>query len=372
MIDSNEFKKRTADIKIMHIDSSSKLLENSTQLLHKMFDKVFFTSKGLNALAIFQIEHPQIVLSEIELQDTSGIELIRQIKKISPSTHIVVITSHDTKENLIELIPLHVNKLLTKPIQAPALVKTLIEIIEEIEKEREKEKALSSQPVKILQMQAQKPCFEEITTIAKETKLDDSTILIEQLLEIKKLKKVVHLHNYYKGLSITNNAYIVDVGSTHITLRTNNVQQKAIQYASKSVLVSDLLPKPISCSNILKIEFNSEQVMFRDFVPLDSSPITRKSVRVDVNEVNSVLININGHIFAGEASIEDISIDAVKLRLDSMPAGIHKNLFPILLELTIETQLTAIQLKCEAKYLREDEKDSSYSVLTTSQNYNWH
>lgn len=353
MIDLNDVKAKAVGIKIMHLDASAKFLENSSLLLHKIFDTVFSISKGYKALEIFQIESPQIVLTELELADLNVIELIKTIQKISPTTHIVVITSHDTKENLIHLIPLHIANILIKPINATMLLATLSEIIETIQKNKD--------------IQTSPNQYEQITVNENIVQQNNTTICCENSLEslyiLYKSNKVVHLHNYYKGLSVTNNAYIIDVGANHITLKMNNLQQKAIQYEGKTILSHDNLSKPFLCTEILKMDFNHEFVTFKNFTPQDNTPINRKYVRIDFTNPHTVTLMVNDHPFLGNISIQDISIDAVKLSLDALPAGIHQNNYPIVIKFDIQMESEHLVLSSNAKYLREDENDSSYSVV---------
>jgi DNA-binding NarL/FixJ family response regulator len=50
------------------------------------------------ALEILRQQSPDVVFLDIALPQSNGIEFIRRIKKITPDTRIVVLTSHDSTE----------------------------------------------------------------------------------------------------------------------------------------------------------------------------------------------------------------------------------------------------------------------------------
>jgi hypothetical protein len=144
---------------------------------------------------------------------------------------------------------------------------------------------------------------------------------------------------------------------------TNNIQQKAIQYEAKTTATSDLFTTALVCNNLLKIEFNNGTVTFKDFTLQQSSPILRKVVRVVLESPHTVTLSINEHLFHGDISIIDLSVDAVKLKLDALPAGVHTSSNSVKIDINIENGIETVVLNTDAKYLREDENDSSYSIV---------
>lgn len=50
------------------------------------------------ALEIAESQQPQIILLDITLQDSSGLDLIEKFKGCSPTSHIIMLTMHDNKQ----------------------------------------------------------------------------------------------------------------------------------------------------------------------------------------------------------------------------------------------------------------------------------
>ena len=55
-----------------------------------------------------------------------------------------------------------------------------------------------------------------------------------------------------------------------------------------------------------------------------TSPITRKTIRVVPDGKQSVSLFIREGKFHGDCEIEDISLDAVKIKMNALPAGLVK------------------------------------------------
>ena len=62
------------------------------------------TASGKQAIRLFDSNHPDIVLLDLQLPDISGIEVLRHIKRIAPEIPVVVLTSHEENELLFEAL----------------------------------------------------------------------------------------------------------------------------------------------------------------------------------------------------------------------------------------------------------------------------
>jgi len=68
--------------------------------------------KGLgDALASLQ---PDVVLLDLELGDSGGVESLRYFREVAPSTHVIIYTSHDEEERIIQAAELGVDGYLLK------------------------------------------------------------------------------------------------------------------------------------------------------------------------------------------------------------------------------------------------------------------
>jgi DNA-binding NarL/FixJ family response regulator len=155
----------------------------------------------------------------------------------------------------------------------------------------------------------------------EKSEIDDKSpkVMYELLESIMRNDLPIQLHNYYKGLSITNNAKIVSISENSITVKTNFAQQKAIRIEKRTWITSDTLPRAIMCKDIV---FSEQKIELKNIYFTTNSPVTRSSVRVAPEEEHKVTLYINGEEFHGDVIIKDISIKAFRLGLKAYPAGL--------------------------------------------------
>jgi len=200
----------------------------------------------------------------------------------------------------------------------------------------------------------------------KQTNLDekeqDTQVMFDLLEVIQRNSAKIELHNYYKGLSITNDGVITDTQNTTLTLKTNYLQQKAIQYEGKTIIVSEALPHAIECSTIVKMKFDNQSIELKNIKFIKSSPVSRKTIRVFPEEKHSASLFLGENKFHGDVRIEDISLDAVKLQLNALPAGLQAG-DEVHLDLVLELDKKPLIINTAATMFRKSESRYSFSVV---------
>lgn len=74
------------------------------------------TDNGKDALEIFNDYQPDLVLSDINMAQMNGIELLQAIKKIKSDTIVIMLTAYNSESYVIECMKLGANNYLKKPI----------------------------------------------------------------------------------------------------------------------------------------------------------------------------------------------------------------------------------------------------------------
>ncbi len=203
--------------------------------------------------------------------------------------------------------------------------------------------------------------FDEKQTSVDE-KQTDSKAMFDLLEVIQRNSAKIEVHNYYKGLSITNDAVISELKDASIVIKTSYLQQKAIQFEQKTLLVSEALPHAIYCEEVLKIGFEKQTVELKSLRFTKTSPITRKTIRVRPEEKHSASLFLGENKFHGDVSIEDISLDGVKLKLNALPAGLEKG-SEVNLDIVLELDKRPLIINTKAILLRKVESRHSFSIV---------
>lgn len=114
--------------------------------LKKRLKILYVAEDGLDGLEQFKKYKPDLVISDVSMPKMNGLEMIKAIKAISPSTPVILTTAHDYEANIYEAVQLGINKFLPKPIELEALRSALFSITKKIalkKLENKKEKELS-------------------------------------------------------------------------------------------------------------------------------------------------------------------------------------------------------------------------------------
>lgn len=83
--------------------------------------EVFTAAGGEEGIEIFKSESPTIVLTDIKMPGIDGIEVLKQVKELSPDTEVIMITGHGDMDLAIEALKLEASDFLNKPIKDEAL-----------------------------------------------------------------------------------------------------------------------------------------------------------------------------------------------------------------------------------------------------------
>ncbi|OGR39322.1 MAG: histidine kinase, partial [Desulfovibrionales bacterium GWA2_65_9] len=77
---------------------------------------VFEAASGDEALAVFERVRPPVVLTDIRMPGMDGLELLRQIKGISPDTEVILVTGHGDLDMAVAGLKLDACDFIAKPV----------------------------------------------------------------------------------------------------------------------------------------------------------------------------------------------------------------------------------------------------------------
>lgn len=202
----------------------------------------------------------------------------------------------------------------------------------------------------------------DASRVKSDENIKDSKAMFKLLEIIHRNSAKIQLQNYYKGLSIVNNAIITEMKEDSLVIKTNFLQQKAVQHEKKSIIVSDALPNAIVCDEVVNMSFDNQSIVFKNIHFISTSPVTRSTVRVVPEDKHTVSLFLGDNKFQGEVSIEDISLDAIKLKLNALPAGLVKD-DEVHIDIVLTMDNKPLIINSKATMFRKKENRHSFSVV---------
>ncbi len=112
---------KNSKTRLLVIDDEANILRFLTRALEKRGYEVHPVMQGHEALQKLAVIRPDLVITDIVLPDTNGIELLKQVKAHDPEINVIVITAHASLDTAISAIRGGASDYLVKPFQIEEL-----------------------------------------------------------------------------------------------------------------------------------------------------------------------------------------------------------------------------------------------------------
>jgi diguanylate cyclase (GGDEF)-like protein len=109
------------EISILFAEDDVAIRTHVSRLLTPVCGELYTAENGRIALELFKKKIPDLVLTDISMPGMNGLELARQVKLKRPDVPVIIISSHDDSEHLMQAIDLQLEGYLTKPLNVQKL-----------------------------------------------------------------------------------------------------------------------------------------------------------------------------------------------------------------------------------------------------------
>jgi len=110
---------------VLYAEDEKGTRENIAELLKMMFGKVYVAENGDDAYELYLKHMPDLVITDIKMPGLDGIELAKEIRKISSSTQIIVISAYTDVEYMLSAVELSLIRYIVKPLTETKLSRAL-------------------------------------------------------------------------------------------------------------------------------------------------------------------------------------------------------------------------------------------------------
>jgi len=135
-------KKKILPISILYAEDKSSIRKDYGNVLKTVAKQVFIAENGKKGLKIFVKEKPDLVITDLNMPEMGGLEMIGEIRKRNKDTRIIIMTAHDAKENFLQAIDHRVRGYLMKPVEHEELERQVRVLGREILLEKNMEEQL--------------------------------------------------------------------------------------------------------------------------------------------------------------------------------------------------------------------------------------
>ncbi|MEO1953195.1 MAG: response regulator [Campylobacterales bacterium] len=135
---TEELKELTKDLTVLYVEDEDNTRMQVSQILELFFENVLVGENGEEALKIYKQNDVDLIMTDLTMPKLDGYHMIQEIKKLDSLQHIIVLTAHNSSENLMQTIDLQLDGFLLKPLKMDKLLNLLYKVANVIQLEKNK------------------------------------------------------------------------------------------------------------------------------------------------------------------------------------------------------------------------------------------
>lgn len=169
------------NFKVLFIDDDQQILSIVEQFIQRWGYHVNIVSNGEQAIEAIRNDYYNVVFSDLMMPEISGLEILRQVKKLSPDSEVVIVSGYGTIESAIEAMKLGSYDFLQKPINFDRFKILIDRIIEkqELKEENQLIRSRLKERYKYDELVGTSPKMQDIYAIIDKISFGSPTVLIE-------------------------------------------------------------------------------------------------------------------------------------------------------------------------------------------------
>lgn len=127
---SSHIKPFGASIRIMVVEDHNVVRQGLVALMRTVadFDVIAETDSGEQAIELFRTHRPDITLMDLRLKSGSGVSSILAIRKISPESRIIVLTTYDGDEDIYKALQAGARGYVLKGASSEELIQAVLAV----------------------------------------------------------------------------------------------------------------------------------------------------------------------------------------------------------------------------------------------------
>ncbi|MEA3288736.1 MAG: EAL domain-containing protein [Campylobacterota bacterium] len=125
------------NIKLLYVEDDEKTRSSTLRVFQKIFSDIEVAVDGQDGLNKFKEDNSiDIIITDLTMPKMSGIEMIREIKKLNKDIYTIVISANSDQSSFIETIKLGVKGYLIKPMDMTQFIETASNAVEYVNNKR--------------------------------------------------------------------------------------------------------------------------------------------------------------------------------------------------------------------------------------------
>ena len=129
-----ESKLYLSQLKVLYVEDEEETLQELTTFLKRRVGKVYTAKDGRAGLEKFYEVKPDIVIADLLMPEVDGMKMLEEIRQTDPECRIIITSSVNRTDIILEAVDLGIVKYALKPINLQELDSILLKIASELKK----------------------------------------------------------------------------------------------------------------------------------------------------------------------------------------------------------------------------------------------
>ena len=121
----------TKKMKLLYVEDDKDIAIGTQALLSTFFNDIIYAQDGQEGLEKFNESHIDLIITDINMPNLNGLEMLKEIKKLHPNIPSIITTAHSESEYYQCALELNVKGYLIKPLVLASIIEKLTKVIEE-------------------------------------------------------------------------------------------------------------------------------------------------------------------------------------------------------------------------------------------------
>jgi len=136
-------------LKVLYVEDNETARISTLGMLENFFEYIDIAVDGLDGLEKFKKGGYDLIISDINMPNMNGIEMINEIRKIDKDVSVLILSAYNEPEYFIETIRMGIDGYLLKPIEFEQFVEVIRKSIEKIDLRQQNDDYKKNLEVKI-------------------------------------------------------------------------------------------------------------------------------------------------------------------------------------------------------------------------------
>ncbi|HEY6562422.1 MAG TPA: sigma-54 dependent transcriptional regulator [Polyangiaceae bacterium] len=120
-----EAERAMTDVTVLVVDDEAGNLTSLNKIFQREGMRVFTAESSKQALELARRHHIHVVLTDLMMPGTNGVELLRALKELTPDTEVVLMTAYGTVETAVQAMREGAYDFVEKPLKRMTIVKSV-------------------------------------------------------------------------------------------------------------------------------------------------------------------------------------------------------------------------------------------------------